>query len=194
MSSTRAAAARSGCLASPVGLALEANHRRNSNDLLCLALGLCNQVPIRHRVEIESTRRGWFEPDTLCMSFNPIHRLTGHQDAVYSVAVSPDGRCLVSGSHDHIVAVWDLKAGTPIHRLTGHQYWVNSVAVSPDGRRIVSGSHDDTVSIWDLQAGQRLATLTLDGDITSLAWHRDGHFVVAGDARGNLYRLEYRER
>jgi len=69
LSSTRAAAARSGCLASPVGLALEANHRRNFDDLLCLALGLCNQVSIRHRVENESTRRGWFEPDTLCMSF-----------------------------------------------------------------------------------------------------------------------------
>jgi WD40 repeat protein len=70
---------------------------------------------------------------------------------------------------------------------------VNSVAVSPDGRHIVSGSWDHTVAIWDLQAGRLLATLMLDGVIFSVAWHPDGRFVVAGDAGGNLYRLEYRE-
>ena len=57
-----------------------------------------------------------------------------------SVAVSPDGRRIVSGSYDQTVAVWDLETGTRIHGLTGHQEWVSSVAVSPDGRRIVSGS------------------------------------------------------
>ena len=56
------------------------------------------------------------------------------------MAVSPDGRRIVSGSFDQTVVVWDLETGKPIHRLTGHQDWVNSVAVSPDGRRIVSGS------------------------------------------------------
>ena len=110
-----------------------------------------------------------------------------------SVAVSPDGRRIVSGSDDKTVAVWDLDAGTLIHRLTGHQDRVNSVAVSPDGRRIVSGSSDNTVAVWDLQTGQRLTILMLDGRIESVAWDRDGRFVVAGDAGGNLYRLEYRE-
>ena len=89
-----------------------------------------------------------------------IHRLTGHQDGVNSVAVSPDGRRIVSGSHDDTVAVWDLEAGTlhpPAHRA---QDRVNSVAVSPDGRRIVSGSEDKTVAVWDLEAGTRIHRLT----------------------------------
>ena len=110
-----------------------------------------------------------------------------------SVAVSPDGRRIVSGSDDRTVAVWDLESGTRIHQLTGHQKEVNSVAVSPDGRRIVSGSDDHTVAVWDLESGQRLASLTLDGSVASVAWHRDGRSIVAGDAHGNLYRLEYRE-
>ena len=109
------------------------------------------------------------------------------------MAVSPDGRHIVSGSDDNTVAVWDLESGTQIHRLTGHQIAVWSVAVSPDGRRIVTGSEDNTVAIWDLDSGQRLATLALDGMIPSVTWVRDGQFVWAGDAGGNLYRLEYRE-
>ena len=77
-----------------------------------------------------------------------MYSLTGHQISVTSVAVSPDGRRIVSGSDDKTVAVWDLDAGTLIGMLTGHQYAVNSVAVSPDGWRIASGSHDDTVAVW----------------------------------------------
>jgi NB-ARC domain/WD domain, G-beta repeat len=120
--------------------------------------------------------------------------LSGHLRAVDSVAVSPDGRRIASGSSDHTVAVWDLESGARIHRLEGHQDWVDSVAVSPDGRRIASGSWDQTVAVWDLESGDRLATLAFDADVLSVAWHRDGRSIVAGDAGGDLYRLEYRER
>ena len=69
------------------------------------------------------------------------------------MAVSPDGRRIVSGSYDKTVAVWDLESGARLHELTGHQGGVSSVAVSPDGRRIVSGSGDKTVAVWDLESG-----------------------------------------
>jgi WD40 repeat protein len=109
------------------------------------------------------------------------------------VAVSPDSRRIVSGADDRTVAVWDLESGTLIHRLTGHEAVVRSVAVRPDNRRIVSGSDDHTVAVWDLDSGQRLAVLRLDGPILSVVWHPDARSIVAGDAGGNLYRLEYRE-
>jgi WD40 repeat protein len=123
-----------------------------------------------------------------------IHRLSGHQAEVSSVAVSPDGRRIVSGSYDNTLVVWDLETGRPIRQLTGHQGEVSSVAVSPDGRRIVSGSWHNAVAVWDLDSGQCLATLALDGMIPSVAWDRDGRFILAGDIGGNLYRLEYRGR
>ena len=111
-----------------------------------------------------------------------------------SVAVSPDGRRIVSGSEDQTVMIWNLESGTEIGRLSGHRGWVNSVAVSPDSRHIVSVSEDQGVVIWHLETGQRLATLALDGSVRSVAWHPGGRFIVAGDVVGDLYRLEFRER
>lgn len=110
-----------------------------------------------------------------------------------SVAVSPDGRYIVSGSKDRTVVVWDLETGTPIYEINGHQAAVNSVAVRPDGKRIVSGSEDQTVEVWSLDTGQRLASLALDSSIGSVAWHPDGRSILAGDIVGDLYRIEYRE-
>ncbi len=108
------------------------------------------------------------------------------------MAVSPDGRCIVTASKDNIVAVWDLETGKLVHTLKGHQDRVNSVAVSPDGRRIISGSCDKTLAVWDLHASRRPGLLVLDGMISSVAWHPDCRLVVAV-AGGNLDRLEYRE-
>jgi WD40 repeat protein len=122
-----------------------------------------------------------------------IRQLPGHQSPVNSVAVSPDARSIVSGSDDRTMGVWNIGTGALLRRLAGHRDSVNSVAVSPDGRRIASASDDHTVAVWDLESGQRLASLLLDGFVLSVAWHRDGRSILAGDIHGNLYRLEYRE-
>ena len=65
----------------------------------------------------------------------------GHEGTVNAVAVTPDGKRIVSGSDDHTIRVWDLETGAAIGKpIEGHKGPVSAVAVTPDGKRIISGS------------------------------------------------------
>ena len=107
--------------------------------------------------------------------------LKEHTGGVSSVAVTSDGKRIVSGSNDQTVKVWDASKGQEEHTLNGHTSWVNSVAVSSDGERIVSGSNDQTVKVWDAETGQELLTLKGDmGVVYSVAVSPDGKRIVSG--------------
>ena len=78
---------------------------------------------------------------------------------VNSVAFSPDGQRLASGSGDKTVKIWDSATGKELFALKGHADPVTSVAFSPDGQRLASGSRDQTVKIWDSATGKELFAL-----------------------------------
>ncbi len=75
--------------------------------------------------------------------------MRGHTRAVSSVAFSPDGARLATGSWDKTVKLWDAALGEEITTLPGHTPAVYSVAFSPDGARLATGSWDKTVKLWD---------------------------------------------
>ncbi|KAG8792821.1 hypothetical protein FRC12_004764 [Ceratobasidium sp. 428] len=102
---------------------------------------------------------------------------------VQSVAVSPNGRHIVSGSTDSTVRVWDAETGgVVLGPLSGHSNSVDCVAFSADGRWIVSGSYDETICIWNAETGE----LGLDplrghtGEIASVTFSPDGHRLISG--------------
>src|SRR3990172_1879791 len=100
------------------------------------------------------------------------------------VALSPDGRLAVAGSHDELIRVWDLESRSFLPDLSGHTGWPTGVAVTPDGRRVVSGAHDRTLRIWDLESGAELRRLEAPGAIKGMAMSSDGRLVVCAHLQG----------
>jgi Flp pilus assembly protein TadD len=82
--------------------------------------------------------------------------LRGHTQAVSSVAYSPDGKQIATGSNDTTARVWDAGSGAELLVLRGHTSFLISLVYSPDGSRIATTDSGKRVSVWDAKSGKQL--------------------------------------
>src|SRR6266545_1672100 len=109
-----------------------------------------------------------------------------HTSSITSVAFSQDSKCIVSGSVDKTIRVWDAETGeVVVGPLVGHTESVTSVAFSQDSKCIISGSFDKTIRVWDAETAGVVVGL-LEGHsplVKSVPIPQDGQHMVSGTSQ-----------
>jgi WD40 repeat protein len=123
----------------------------------------------------------------------PVRTLASTAGPVWSVAVIPNGRAVVTGNTDGTIRLLHLCSGKLVRTMIGHSGAVWAVAVSPDGRAIASGSADNTIKLWDLYTGQLMRTFYgHTAGVFSVAFSPDGKAIasVGKDKTVKLWQVE----
>jgi len=107
--------------------------------------------------------------------------LAGDTTCVMSVAFSPAGSVLASGSTDMKVSLWQVESGELLRTCVGHTDAVWDVDFSPDGEILASGSKDGTVRLWKVADGTSLCILKAhEGGVHGVAFSPDGGTLASG--------------
>ena len=175
-------------------LRLGAHHIRNAPELFFPHLYnhlIWHKSQEVHRIFTTAAigRQNW-----LCMVQDPnpnpypnLNILEEQTSPILTIAITPSGEKVVSGSSDGIVRIWDLTSGRLVRALEGHAGRVIDVAIAPDGQRVVSTSWDKTIKIWDLQLGCVQRSLREDTNITNVVVVTpDGHQIISGSTDGSI--------
>lgn len=116
-----------------------------------------------------------------------LQTLADHRAGVTAIALSGDGRLLVSGSRDRTIKLWNLRTGKALYTLSGHAAPVTAIAFSADGSLLISSSEDRTLRFWHVKTGTLLRTLTGYEVFTTLALSADRQLLVGCGQNGRVH-------
>ncbi|MXV77418.1 PQQ-binding-like beta-propeller repeat protein [Candidatus Poribacteria bacterium] len=137
--------------------------------------------------------------------------LKGHTDQILTIALSPDGNTVVSGSSDKTIRVWDTNTLKIKFPLTGHTEEIWALAFTPDGLTLASGCRDGSIHLWDPLTGKHSRSVIGNGlftrppplprkdddppdvktrhrsAVSALLFSHDGKTLVNGNSDGTIH-------
>jgi WD40 repeat protein len=113
---------------------------------------------------------------------------SGHHQAIFALAISPDKRLLASGGTDNVIIIWDIAQGKQLYSLKEHSQWVFSLSFSSNGL-LASGSADGFVRVWDVSRGVKVDEFSIQPQgVTCVAFSPDGS-MLAISGNGPVIRI-----
>nr|XP_006816563.1 PREDICTED: mitogen-activated protein kinase-binding protein 1-like [Saccoglossus kowalevskii] len=122
--------------------------------------------------------------------FNPrknkqTHIFNHSRKTITALALSPDGKYVVTGESGHMpaVRVWDVAERSQVGEFAGHKFGISCVAFSPNLKHVVSvgSQHDMVVNVWDWKTGIRAASNKISCKVTAICFNETGNcFVTVG--------------
>ncbi|MBN3959447.1 serine/threonine-protein kinase [Nostoc sp. NMS8] len=121
--------------------------------------------------------------------YSLLSTLSGHAWAVLTVAFSPDGQILATGSDDNTIKLWEVNTGQLIGTLVGHSWSVVAVAFTADGETLLSASCDKTVKLWRVSTAEEIVTLSGHVDSVSAVAVSKVIQLIASGSRDKTIKL-----
>jgi WD40 repeat protein len=121
--------------------------------------------------------------------YSLLSTLSGHAWAVLTVAFSPDGQILATGSDDNTIKLWEVNTGQLICTLVGHSWSVVAVAFTADGETLLSASCDKTVKLWRVSTAEEIVTLSGHVDSVSAVAVSKVTQLIASGSRDKTIKL-----
>ncbi len=112
--------------------------------------------------------------------------VSGHEEAVWCVRHTSDGRRVLSGGCDHVVKIWDADNLTEVLALKKAVAPVTSVACSPDETTLAAAVYSGEIHLHDAKKGNLVKTVKGAATAFDLAFSPDGSLLAAGDANGDV--------
>lgn len=125
-----------------------------------------------------------------CADWNILHQLREHQNSVFAVYFSPDGKYLLTGSRDAHLRIWDAAGDFRlIKAIPAHLFTINSIACNQNGKIFATASRDKTIKIWSAENFELLKVIDkekFDGhanSVNKLIWMSDNTLASCSDDR-----------